>query len=78
MGKSSKEWQHHCFYLKKLMEKLGNPNLTCYISRARAIVIGDKSFERIAYLIVEQSLILKHKKLVRRERDRGDGGVREG
>jgi len=60
------------------MEKLGNPNLTCYIIRARAIVKGVRSFERIAYLIVEQSLRLKHKKLVRRERERGARGVREG
>ena len=52
------------------MEKLGNPNLTCYISRARAIVKEVRSFERIAYLIVKQSLRLKHKKLVRRERER--------
>ena len=60
------------------MEKLGNPNLTCYIIRARSIVKGVRSFERIAYLIVEQSLRLKHKKLVRRERERGARGVREG
>ena len=59
------------------MEKLGNPNLTCYISRARAAVIKVRSFERIACLIVEQSLRPKHKKLVRRKRERGDGGVRE-
>ena len=78
MGKSSKEWQHHCFYLKKLMEKCGNHNLTCYISRARAIVKEVRSFERIAYLIVEHSLKSKHKNLVRREREIGAGGVREG
>ena len=35
------------------MEKLGNPNLTCYISRTRDIVKEVRSFERIAYLIVE-------------------------
>ena len=42
------------------------------------MVIEVRSFERIAYLIVEHSLKSKHKKLVRRERERGDGGVREG
>jgi len=70
MGKISKEWKHHCIYLRKLMEKLGNPNFSCYISNARAIVIEVRSFKRIAYLIVEQSLKLKHKKLVRRGRER--------
>jgi len=60
------------------MEKLGNPNLTCYISRARAIVIKVRSFERTTYLIVEQSLRLKNKKLVRRRGERGAGGLREG
>ena len=60
------------------MEKLGNPNFTCYISRDRAIVKEVKSFERIAYLIVEKSLRVKHKKLVRGERERGARGVREG
>jgi len=78
MGKSSKEWKHHCFYLKKLMEKLGNSNLECYIRRARAIVIEVRSFERIAYLVFDQSLRHKHKNLVRRGRERGAGGVREG
>ena len=77
MGKSSKEWKHHCFYLKKLMEKLRNPNLECYIRRVRDIVKEVRSFERIAYLIVENSLKSKHKKLVRRERERGARGVRE-
>jgi len=52
MGKSSKQWQHY-FYIRKLMEKLGNPNLACYISKARAIVKRVRSFERIAYLIVK-------------------------
>jgi len=37
-----------------------------------------RSFERIAYLIVEHSLKSKHKKLVRREREREARGVREG
>jgi len=60
------------------MEKLGNPNLTCHIRRARAIVKEVRSFQRIAYLIIEQSLRLKHNKLERRERKRGAGGVREG
>ena len=52
------------------MDKLGNPNLECYISRARLIVIEVRSFERIDYLIVKQSLRPKHKNLVRRERKR--------
>jgi len=52
------------------MWRLGNPNLTCYISKARAFVKGVRSFEKIAYLIVEQSLGIKHKKLVRRGRER--------
>lgn len=33
-------------------------------------MIEIKSFERIAYLIVEHSLKSKHKKLIRRERER--------
>ena len=42
------------------------------------MVIEVKSFESIAYLIVEHSLKSKHKKLVRREREREAEGVREG
>ena len=58
-------------------EGLGNPILTCYICKAMAIVKAVESFERISYLIVEQSLRLRHQKKLRRERERGDGGVRE-
>ena len=42
------------------------------------MVIEVRSFERITNLIVEHSLKSKHKKLVRREREREAGGVREG
>lgn len=69
-GKELKKMKYHCFYLRKLMEKLGNPNLESYISKARDIVIRVKSFGRIAYLIVEQSLRPKQNKLVRREIER--------
>lgn len=55
---------------KETHGKHGNPNLTWYIGRARAIVQEVRSFERITYLVVEQSLRLKHKKLIRRERER--------
>ena len=34
-------------------EGLGNPNLTSYICKARAIVKGVEPFERITYLTVE-------------------------
>ena len=59
-------------------EGLGNANLTCYICKARAIVKEVEPFERIAYLIVEQSLKLRPQKRLRRERERGARGVREG
>ena len=42
------------------------------------MVIEVRSFERIAYLIVKHSLKSKHKKLVRREREREARGIREG
>ena len=58
-------------------EGLGNPILTCYICKARAIVKEVEPFERIAYLTVEHSLRLRHQKRLRRERERGAGRVRE-
>jgi len=51
-------------------EGLGNPNLTCYICKATTIVKEVETFERIAYLTVEQSLKLRHHKSLRRERER--------
>jgi len=59
-------------------EALGNPNPTCYICKAWAIVKEVKPFERIAYLAVEKSLRLRHQKRLRRERERGVGGIRQG
>ena len=59
-------------------EGLGNPILTCYICKAKAIVKKVEPFERIAYLTVKQSLRLRHQNRLRRERERGAGGVREG
>ena len=41
------------------------------------MVIEVRSFERIAYLIVEHSIKYKHKKSVRREIKRRARGVRE-
>ena len=42
------------------------------------MVIEVKSFEMISYCIDEHRLKSKHKKLVRREREREAGEVREG
>ena len=51
-------------------EGLGNPNHTCYICKAWAIVKEVKPFERIAYLTFEQNLRLRHQKRLKRGRER--------
>ena len=77
-GKEHKGMETSLLFPNGTHEGLGNPILTCYICKARAIVKEVEPFERIAYLTVEQSLKLKASKEVKKgERERGDGGVRE-
>ena len=77
-GKEHKGMETSLIFPNGTHEGLGNPNLTCYICKARAIVKGVKPFERIAYLTIKQSFRLRHQKRIRRGKERGAGGVREG